>query len=620
MMNKLKKIADYKYLNCCLIILASIISIFWVCVIDNIHYFNNSFKGTETINNITYQKEENNMVVNLKTSNKYLYELEFLGKNTTKNTIYYNVYAYDNKKEIFLNQERLSNVYDGINVIRIGKETDEIKLLFVDANAEDFELTDLKVSNTYQVNLLKLFGLIVSIYLIFDLIMLVFKTNKPKLANYFFKVAVLIGMVIAFASPLYYSLDEKEHFIRAYNISEFNFLKTKNDMVKWPANLGPVIDNPASIFVPSTYRSYVYNLKYLDEISKQDYTYQAHNSSAEPYLFPGYFVSGVAIFITKLFGLSFPYQFYLGRIFNVIFYAFIVALAIKLCPKYAKLIFALGLLPGLLFQSASYSADVVTNAFALLAVALTIYYRDLTRKIKFKDLIILLFSYIMAFITKIAYFPIVLLIYLIPNKKFNNQRKARLAKILIPLIGLIVFALASLYAQKIGIIQWPKEGVNSTLQLKYILANPISYLYTLYKTLQASIISITATLTTQLGYCGLTGELDFIIIIGTIVFAIASCTSDLRKFDKIVLALIVLCCVGAAMSSMYISYNVVGNSIVEGFQGRYLAPVLLPFLLLFSSPKFKIDIKEKKILISLISIMVLLNIHAIITIFLNVYN
>ena len=108
-----------KYLNCCLIILASIISIFWVCVIDNLHYFNNSFKGTETINNITYQKEENNMVVNLKTSNKYLYELEFRGKNTTKNTIYYNVYAYDNKKEIFLNIDELeTEVYGFLSDVK----------------------------------------------------------------------------------------------------------------------------------------------------------------------------------------------------------------------------------------------------------------------------------------------------------------------------------------------------------------------------------------------------------------------------------------------------------------------------------------------------------------------
>lgn len=620
MKNKVKKIADFKYLNFVLILVSILISLGWVCIFDNLHYFNNDFKGSEDINNIVYSKEENNTVVNIKTNKNYFYELEFKGENTTKNTIYYNVYAYENGSEIFLNQERLSNVYDGVNVIRIGKETEEIKLLFVDASSSDFKLTDLKVSNTYQVNILKMFGIIVSVYLILDLIMIMFKSNKPKLYKYFFKVAVLVGLVICVSSPLYYSLDEKEHFVRAYNISEFNFIKTKDDMVKWPSNIGPVIENPASVFVPSTYRSYLNYLKYLDGISNQGYTAQVHNSSAEPYLFPGYFVSGTAIFIAKIFGLSFPYQFYLGRIFNVIFYALIVALAIKLCSKYDKLIFVLGLLPGILFQSASYSADVLTNGLALFSVALTFYYKDLNRKIKFKDLAILLFSYIMVFITKIAYFPIVLLIYLIPNKKFSDEKKARLAKIMIPLIGILVFGIAGLYAHKIGIVQWPKEGVNSVLQLKYILTNPLSYLYTLYYTLQTSILSITKTLTVQLGYCGLTGELDFMLIIGTVVLAMASCNNDLRRFDKIVLILIVLASIGAAMSSMYISYNVVGNKIVDGFQGRYLAPILLPFLLIFTSLKFKIDIKEKKILFVLMSVMLLLNIHAIITIFLNVYN
>lgn len=606
--------------NLILIFIALVCSLIWVLVIDNIHYFKNSFKGDMVINDVSYSKEENNTVLTFKTDFKYIDELEFKGQNYTKESIYYNVYAKSNNEEVYINQEKLSNAYDGNTVIRIGKETDEIKLIFVDVSDELFDISNLKVSNLYQVNLLKLFGMIVGIYLVLDLIMIIFKFKKVRLDAYFFKVCFLVGIVISLSSPLYYSLDEKEHFVRAYNISEFNFFKKRDDMVKWPVELSPVIENPASVFVPTTYRSYVNNLKYLDEISKSNFAKESHNSSAEPYLFPGYLVSGIAIFICKILGLSFPYQFFLGRIFNVFIYAFIVALAIKLCKKYDKLIFALGLLPGLVFQSASFSADVLTNAFAILSVALTFYYKDREQKLKVKDLILLTFSYIMSFITKIAYFPIVLLIFLIPNSKFSDVKKSKFIKIFITIFGVLVFGIAGLYAKKVGIVQWFKEGVNSGLQLKYILTNPLSYIYTLYKTIQLTIMSITRTMAVQLGYCGLLGELDYMIIIGILVVAIAKCNEDLKIFDKIILLLVVLLSVGSAMSSMYISYNVVGSEIVDGFQGRYLVPVLLPFLLLFTSSKFKIDIDEKKVELVIMSVMILLNIHSIVTIFLNVYN
>ena len=620
MKKNLKKIINYKYFNVCLILFSILVSLFWVTIIDNIHYFKNDFKGNEEVSDVTYSLEDNNLIVDIKTDKKYIYELEFDGENKTKDYVYYNSYAVIDGKDVLLQQEKLSNIYDDKDIIHIGKNTSEIKLIFTEVNSDDVNLSNLIVSNTYQINILKMLVIGVSLYLLLDLLSIIFKDKKPKLYLYFLKISILTGFIIAILSPMYYSLDEKEHFVRAYNVSEFNLIKTKNDKVNWPVLVGPVIDNPYTINIPSTYRAYVNNLKYLDEISKKDYALEVHNSSAEPYLFPGYLISGVGIFVGKIMGLSFPYQFYLGRIFNTVFYALIVAFAIKLCKKYAKIIFALGLIPGLVFQSASYSADMFTNAFALLAVALTIYYRDKKEKVNLKNLIILTFCYLMVFITKIAYFPIVLLIYLIPNSKFKNEKVAKLTKIIIPLIGGFVFGLASLYAKHVGIVQWPVEGANTVLQLKYIITNPFKYIYTMYKTLQSGLVAIINVLATNLGACGNMGEIDFLLIIGILVMAIASSNEDLRKMDKFVLILIVLSSIVAGMSSMYLSFNPVGNNFVEGFQGRYLAPVLLPFLLLFTSSKFKIDIEEKKILIVLISVMVLLNVHAIVTIFLNVYN
>ena len=170
MKKNLKKIINYKYFNVCLILFSILVSLFWVTIIDNIHYFKNDFKENEEISNITYSLEDNNLIVDIKTDKKYIYELEFNGENKTSDYIYYNSYAVIDGKDVLLQQEKLSNIYDDKNIIHIGKNISEIKLIFTEVNSGDVNLYNLIVSNTYQINILKMLVIGVSLYLLLAII------------------------------------------------------------------------------------------------------------------------------------------------------------------------------------------------------------------------------------------------------------------------------------------------------------------------------------------------------------------------------------------------------------------------------------------------------------------
>ena len=71
--------------------------------------------------------------------------------------------------------------------------------------------------------------------------------------------------------------------------------------------------------------------------------------------------------------------------------------------------------------------------------------------------------------------------------------------------------------------------------------------------------------------------------------------SNFFIYEKIFIFLVIVGTVVVSMTSLYVSFTPVGNTTVLGYQGRYLIPVFLPTLALFTSPKFKAEWQEKTI-------------------------
>ena len=149
--------------------------------------------------------------------------------------------------------------------------------------------------------------------------------KKPEFIFIIF--ALIFGFFMLFITPKFGVSDEPAHFIRAKEVSQ-----------------GILYNN-------------------LPENRTDNYQY--HGASGySPVM---YSFAGVTLKFTQRFNEDF--QFYAGRIANLIVWILLIALAIHITPIFKWAFFVTALLPMSVFEGMSYSADSFSNAFAFLYFA-----------------------------------------------------------------------------------------------------------------------------------------------------------------------------------------------------------------------------------------------------------
>lgn len=138
-----------------------------------------------------------------------------------------------------------------------------------------------------------------------------------------------------------------------------------------------------------------------------------------------YWISALGVLAGFLLRLGFIPTLFLGRLTNLLFFAFLASWAVKRTPV-AKAVFAtVALLPMTLHLAASYSRDSNLLALCLLFAALVL---DLafgpTEKISWKQLILPALAGLLIVPSKIVYFPLALLVFLIPAARLGRFSKA----------------------------------------------------------------------------------------------------------------------------------------------------------------------------------------------------
>lgn len=138
-----------------------------------------------------------------------------------------------------------------------------------------------------------------------------------------------------------------------------------------------------------------------------------------------YWISALGVLAGFLLRLGFIPTLFLGRLTNLLFFAFLASWAVKRTPV-AKAVFAtVALLPMTLHLAASYSRDSNLLALCLLFAALVL---DLafgpTEKISWKQLILPALAGLLIAPSKIVYFPLTLLVFLIPAARLGRFSKA----------------------------------------------------------------------------------------------------------------------------------------------------------------------------------------------------
>ncbi|OGS43243.1 MAG: hypothetical protein A2539_00135 [Elusimicrobia bacterium RIFOXYD2_FULL_34_15] len=421
---------------------------------------------------------------------------------------------------------------------------------------------------------------------------------KPE--NAFLILAVIFGILLVFIIPPFQAPDEQEHFYRAYQVSQLQFVAQKQNekiggflpkSLKETVQLtmGEVPFHPEKKVNVCTISS---AFKIPLDPSNKEFT----EFSTAIYSPVVYIPQSFGILVGKILNLSPIELIYLGRIFNLIFWVFLIYLAIKIIPIYKWLFFLIALMPMSIFLSASLSEDVITNGLIFLFIAIMFrFVFSEGKKIENIDIIILFFLALCISLTKQTYFLIPTLILLVPVDKFGGKTKFNLA--FISLILLCIFVAIEWYQVARNLMIPAHNGVSIEGQILFILSNPFKFLVTAIKTLSSK--KYISHFVGQLGWLDTNMSWVFIISYFFILFFIALTEAkehiNFLVKQKAVIFVIFVSTLLLICLAPYITLTPVGNDRIHRLQGRYFIPIAPLFFSLLYNQKIKLSFKLKEI-------------------------
>jgi uncharacterized membrane protein len=430
-----------------------------------------------------------------------------------------------------------------------------------------------------------------------------FNTLAP---DYFFvSCAVVFGIIFLIVTPPFQSPDEFNHFYRAYQISEGHLTAIKKDNRlggELPLSLVKISEPframPMKGYITTQWSTIAAQFEVPLHAEERIFIDFPNTGMYSPV---SYLPQSLSIFVLRTLNLPPLYIFYGARLFTLFFWIFCMTFIIRLLPFYKWLFTLLALLPMSVFTHMSLSADVMTNllSFAVIAYSFDLAYEQTI--FSTRQLLVFTGLGVLLALAKVVYLPLILLFFLIPQKKFGSQWLYYSCLFILFSLSL---ATAILWSIEMKILYTPyslynphfRDGsvmitclppcANMQEQLHYILSHGwyviVAFIETIYNTFKLY----------SRGIVGTFGWLDTEIPTGIVVWAYGvlfftamfSGPKEIRKGRRfkfllcgcfsIILILILL--------SQLLTWSCVGSEFIYIIQGRYLVPILpLLFLLLY---------------------------------------
>lgn len=255
-----------------------------------------------------------------------------------------------------------------------------------------------------------------------------FTGQKCPLHRMVFCFVLALGILFSMVLPPYSAPDEQFHINQSFTLAStiYNpYLPVAQSQIhsslRRPSDVDVIVqDGETTVF---TWQHIAKNLLTTNSdpfTHTQDYDeYQVDSS------YTMYWISALGVLAGFLLRLGFIPTLFLGRLTNLVFFAFLSAWAVKRTPVAKAVFAAVALLPMTLHLAASYSRDSNLLALCLLFAALVL---DLAfgprEKLGWKQLILPALAGLLIVPSKIVYFPLALLVFLIPAARLGRYSKA----------------------------------------------------------------------------------------------------------------------------------------------------------------------------------------------------
>lgn len=479
----------------------------------------------------------------------------------------------------------------------------------IDSNSNvNFDIMDIMVKNEFCFNMYR-FSIIAMFLLSLTLIYIFRKIVLKKIEYLFVIIALCMGFLQILLIPCLtlYSWDDHIHLDRMYSLFEYGKYETTKSY-DYSYGLKLEISN-----IPASYEEFNMIHKYLNDNSNVEGDSMINEKKFISYDYFTYIPSAIAIKICKILKTPYTFLFHMGKIVNLLVYIGVMFYAIKNAKVGKKLLFVLALLPTNIFLAAQYSRDAIITAGIYLGVSTFLNCYCANDKMNRKNLLIFIFSIVIASLSKAIYIPFLLLILLIPKEKFENKKNSKWIKLLvisILIIGLMTFILPTATSSSANVSDVRGGDTSSGRQLQLILSQPISF---------ARVFSnyLKEVITTKL-FSGFTlgrwhnfyiiKSEKYLLLLLLIVFASVITENNEKKYkidlkSRFLLLLISLLIICFICGSMYLSFTNVGSVTIAGVQERYYAPLLFAIFITFKNTKFNCKIKEENVMKIIIAIL-----------------
>lgn len=397
---------------------------------------------------------------------------------------------------------------------------------------------------------------------------------------------VVLGSIYMWLCPPGIAPDENNHFYRAFEISCGNLLSRCLRA-----------DGVGGDYLPSALEEYQDPHIELD----WDRTEEISFSNTALYAPVSYLPQAVGIKIARYFTDNVSKIFYAGKYGNFLASLLLSVWALYRIPFGKRILFMIMTFPMTMQEMVSMSTDGCTTALCL-AFTAYILYLSYNSKDKLRKREICLVAILSASIAlcKIIYIVLVLLIFIIPNKKIGERPKWIVFKAAIPgtalLLNLIWLKISSGY-----LIEF-QPGVAPGKQAVYIL----SHLGEFYAVVVRSIIQdgciwIHSMFGSTMGALNITiSSIAWTCFL--ILFLYEICTYKRLEvkphaYDQIVMALIFLSGAALICASLYVQWTPLKSGLISGVQGRYFIPLIIfpAFFVMYANDKAK---KETRYIIT----------------------
>ncbi|MDB5257974.1 MAG: Protein of unknown function rane [Chitinophagaceae bacterium] len=425
--------------------------------------------------------------------------------------------------------------------------------------------------------------------------------------KFFAVCATVFGLIFLVMTPPFQTPDEINHFYRAYEISDGDFLAQKQDnrvgaelpksLVDFAAGFRSLTWTKTARVKPSTILD-----KFDQPLNPQDRQFVDFVNTAM-YSPVSYAPQAAILFYLKPFELSPIALFYWARLITLLFWIAAIYYAIRMMPFHKWLFTLVALLPMSLLINMSINADVVTNALAFFSIAYGCKLAYKESSVSPEHFLVLCLLIILLASAKIVYTPVLLIVVLlIPKAKFGTDKIYFNRLMTLAAFSLVT---ALFWARIMKKLYLPYSQYNPAYrndaslidctnmyeQLRYIL----SHGFYLIKVFIHSMIE-SADMYYQ-GFIGTFGWLDtplpswFIVLAYVIILLVLLIDGNkevkVSLYQKGILLTGFSTIVFLVLLTQHLTRDCVGGDVIVNIQGRYFIPAAPLLFFSFYTTRFR---------------------------------